>query len=35
MRYMLPNRADVNDSFVPMLGTIGLSVRKGFEWQVT
>ena len=34
MRYMLPAHADVNDTFVQTLGTIGLSVRKGFDWQV-
>jgi len=33
MRYMLPTRADVNDTFIRTLGTIGLSVRKGFDWQ--
>jgi hypothetical protein len=33
MRYMLPTHADVNDTFVQTLGTIGLSVRKGFDWQ--
>jgi hypothetical protein len=33
MRYMLPKHADVNDTFVQTLGTIGLSVRKGFDWQ--
>ena len=34
MRYMLSTRADVNDTFVQTLGTIGLSVRNGFDWQV-
>ena len=33
MRYMLPTHADVNDTFVQTLGTIGLSVRKGFDWR--
>ena len=33
MKYMLPTHADVNDTFVQTLGTIGLSVRKGFDWQ--
>ncbi len=33
MRYTLPAHADVNDTFVRTLGTIGLSVRKGFDWQ--
>ena len=33
MRYMLPAHADVNDTFVQTLGTIGLSVRKGFDWR--
>jgi hypothetical protein len=33
MKYMLPIHADVNDTFVQRLGTIGLSVRKGFDWQ--
>ena len=33
MKYMLSARADVNDTFVPTLGTIGLSVRKGFDWR--
>ena len=33
MQYMLPTHADVNDTFVQTLGTIGLSVRKGFDWQ--
>jgi hypothetical protein len=32
MKYMLPSHADVNDTFVQNLATIGLSVRKGFEW---
>ena len=27
-------QADVNDTFVQILDTIGLSVRKGFDWQV-
>ena len=35
MKYMLPTHADVNDTFVQTLGTIGLSVRKGFDWQAT
>ena len=30
---MLPKHADVNDTLVSTLGTIGLSVRKGFDWQ--
>ena len=33
MNYMLPAHADVNDTFVQTLGTIGLSVRKGFDWR--
>jgi hypothetical protein len=33
MKYMLPTHADVNDTFVQTLGTIGLSVRGGFDWQ--
>ena len=33
MQYMLPAHADVNDTFVQTLGTIGLSVRKGFDWH--
>ncbi len=33
MKYMLPVNADVNDTFVQILGTIGLSVRKGFDWK--
>jgi hypothetical protein len=33
MRYMLSTHADVNDTFVQTLGTIGLSVRKGFDWR--
>jgi hypothetical protein len=30
---MLPVDADVNDTFVQALATIGLSVGRGFEWQ--
>jgi len=33
MSYMLPVSADVNDTFVQALATIGLSVGKGFAWQ--
>jgi hypothetical protein len=33
LKYMLSPDADVNDTFVQNLGTIGLSVRKGFDWQ--
>lgn len=33
MKYMLPAHADVNDTFVQTLGTIGLSVRRGFDWR--
>ena len=33
MKYMLPVSADVNDTFVQILATIGLSVRKGFDWE--
>jgi hypothetical protein len=33
MKYMLPTHADVNDTFVQALSTIGLSVRKGFDWN--
>jgi hypothetical protein len=33
MKYMLPLQADVNDTFVQNLATIGLSVRKGFDWE--
>ena len=33
MKYMLPVSADVNDTFVQVLATIGLSVRNGFDWQ--
>jgi hypothetical protein len=33
MKSMLPTHADVNDTFVQTLGTIGLSVRKGFDWR--
>ena len=33
MKYMLPTHADVNDTFVQTLGTIGLSVRNGFDWH--
>ena len=33
MRYMLPVSADVNDTFVQALGTLGLSVGNGFAWQ--
>ena len=30
---MLPASADVNDTFVHALATIGLSHRDGFAWQ--
>ena len=33
MKYMLPVGADVDDTFVQILATIGLSVRKGFDWE--
>ena len=33
MKYMLSAAADVNDTFVQALATIGLSVAKGFDWQ--
>jgi hypothetical protein len=33
MKYMLPLQADVNDTFVQNLATIGISVRRGFDWQ--
>ncbi|MGY4652550.1 DUF1254 domain-containing protein [Mycobacterium sp. URHB0021] len=33
MKYMLSAHSDVNDTFVRTLATIGLSVRKGFDWQ--
>ena len=33
MKYMLPAHSDVNDTFVQNLGTIGLSVRRGFDWR--
>lgn len=33
MRYMLPVDADVTDTFVQALATIGLSVGAGFAWQ--
>jgi hypothetical protein len=33
MHYMLPVDADVADTFVQGLATIGLSVGRGFDWQ--
>ncbi len=33
MTYMLSKSADVNDTFIRTLGTIGLSVRCGFDWR--
>ena len=33
MKHMLSVAADVNDTFVQALATIGLSVARGFEWQ--
>ena len=33
MCYMLPLHADVNDTFVQALATIGLSVADGFSWR--
>jgi hypothetical protein len=33
MKYMLPVAADVSDTFVQALATIGLSVRNGFDWR--
>ena len=33
LHYMLPASADVNDTFVHALATIGLSHRDGFAWQ--
>ena len=33
LHYMLPASADINDTFVHALATIGLSHRDGFAWQ--